>query len=175
MRINRVILWTLLLLILENSIVTWVTPGEWTSRLLPHFAFVMTLFVAAFGGGRHRAFLFGLGFGLLQDMLFYGDLIGPYGFGMGLLGYAVGLAAERRMPTLGWTLWFVVVGSFLLDTIVYLIYKLFGLTELTYGYMFYWQIAPTTLLQLLIALVLYVPVRRYLVKPILSSGEDNSE
>ncbi len=174
MRINRVVLWTLLLLIAENSLVHWVTPGEWTSRLLPHFTFVMTLFVAGFAG-RHRAFLFGLGFGLLQDILYYGDLIGPYAFGMGLLGYAAGMAAERRSPTLPWLLWIFAVGGALLDTIVYSIYKLFGLTNLSYSYAFYWQIAPTTLLQLLIALALYVPVRRYLVKPILSSGEDHSE
>jgi rod shape-determining protein MreD len=174
MKINRVIVWTLLLLLVENAIVPWLVPPEWSNRLLPHFAFIMTLFVSGFAG-RHRAFLFGLGFGLLQDILFYGHLIGPYGFGMGLLGYAAGLVAERRSFSLGLYIWIVVIGSGLLDTIVYLIYKLFRLTNLPYSFVFYWQIAPTTLLQLLFALLVYVPVRRYLVKPSLSSGEDNSE
>lgn len=174
MRMNRVILWTLLLLIVETAIFPWLVPSEWTGRLLPHFTFIMTLFVSGFGG-RHRAFAFGLGFGLLQDMLFYGNLIGPYGFGMGLLGYAAGLAAERRSFSLGFFGWIVFIGGGLLDTVVYLIYKLFRFTDLSYSFAFYWQIAPTTLLELLIALVLYVPVRRYLAKPSLSSGEDNPE
>ncbi|MBO9599427.1 MAG: rod shape-determining protein MreD [Cohnella sp.] len=174
MRINRVILWTLLLLIFETAVFPWLVPPAWTERLLPHLAFIMTLFVSGFGG-RHRAFMFGLGFGLLQDILFYGNLIGPYGFGMGLLGYAAGLAAERRAFSLVFFVWIVVVGGGLLDTIVYLIYKLFGLTGLSYSFVFYWQIAPTALLELLFALVIYVPVRRYLVKPSLSSGEDNPE
>lgn len=174
MRINRVILWTLLLLLIENAIVPWLVPSEWTDRLLTHFPFVMTLFVASLAG-RHRAFLFGLGFGLLQDLLSYGHLIGPYAFGMALIGYAAGLLAERRTFTLVFFVWIVLIGGMMLDTIIYSIYTLFGLTQLPYSFVFYWQIAPTSLLQLLIALALYVPVRRYLVKPSLSSGEDNSE
>lgn len=173
-RTNRVILCILAMLVIENSIVPWLVPPAWSERLLPHLCFIMVLFVAGFAG-RHKAFMFGLGFGLLQDILAYGHLIGPYGFGMGLLGYLAGLAAERRSFTIGFFVWIVLVGGFLLDTIVYLIYKLFRLTELQYAYVFYWQVAPTTILQLMIALLLYVPVRRFLVKPSLSSGEEGSD
>jgi rod shape-determining protein MreD len=175
MRTNRVILLTMLLIVIESSVVPWLVPSPWTDRLLPHLSFIMTLLVAGFAG-RHRAFLFGLGFGLLQDMLFYGHLIGPYGFGMGLIGYLAGLLSENRTSTtLGFFMWVVMIGSVMLDSIVFFIYKLFRLTDLQYGYVFYWQVAPTALLELLIALLLYVPFRRFLVKPSLSSGEAGME
>jgi len=174
MRINRLILFALLLVLIENSIIPWLVPPEWSGRLLPHLSFIITMFAACFAG-RFSAFLFGLGFGLLQDMLFYGFLIGPYAFGMGLLGYFAGLISERRNVTFVYFIWMMTAGGLLLDTIVYFVYKLFKLTQLDYGFVFYRQIAPTALLQLLFALMLYVPVRRYFVKPSLSSGEDNSE
>lgn len=174
MRINRVILCTLVLLVIENSVVPWLVPSAWSERLLPHLCFIMVLFVAGFAG-RHKAFMFGLSFGLIQDILSYGHLIGPYGFGMGLLGYLAGLTAERKSFTIGFFVWIVLVGGVLLDTIIYLIYKLFRITQLQYTYVLYWQVAPTAILQLLIALLLYVPVRRYLVKPSLSSREEGSE
>lgn len=174
MRINWVILCALALLVIENSVIPWLVPPGWSDRLLPHLCFIMTLFVAGFAG-RHTAFLFGLGLGLLQDLLAYGHLIGPYGFGMGLIGYLAGLTAERKSFTIGFFVWIVLISGLMLDSIIYFIYKLFRLTDLLFAQVFYWQIAPTALLQLLIALLVYVPVRRFLVKPSLSSGDDSPE
>lgn len=174
MRINRVILWTLVLIILENSVVPWLVPPAWSERLLPHLSFIMTMFVAAFSG-RHRAFLFGLGFGLLMDLQYYGHLIGPYGFGMGLLGYLAGLIMERRTFTLGFFMWMLMVAGVLLETIIFSIYKLFSLTSLPFGFVIYWQAAPTVLLEMLIALILYVPTRRLLVNPSLSSSDESTD
>jgi rod shape-determining protein MreD len=129
MRTNRVILLTLLLIIIESSVVPWVVPSAWIDRLLPHFAFIMTLLIAGFAG-RHRAFLFGLGFGLFQDMLFYGHLIGPYGFGMGLIGYLAGLLSEQRTyTTLGFFIWVVLIGSVMLDTIVFFYLQAFPINR----------------------------------------------
>ncbi|WP_027092682.1 rod shape-determining protein MreD [Cohnella thermotolerans] len=173
MRFNRTILLTLALVLIQTSIVPWLVPYQWSDRLLPNLAFIMTVYVALFGG-RHAAFLFGLGFGLLEDLLFYGHLMGSYGFGMALLGYLIGLVSERRPRTLAYTLLAIGVGSYLLDTIVYLVYRLFQLTDVTYGFAVYWQILPTLLLQLIIALVLYLPVRRRLLKSASVSGEENA-
>jgi len=174
MRINWVILLGIVLMIVENSVIPWLIPPGWSDRLLPHLTFILTLFVAGFAG-RHPAFLFGLGFGLLQDVLSYGQLIGPYAFGMGLIGYLAGLLAEYKTYSISLFSWAVVVFGMLLDSIVFSIYDLFRLTDLRFAHVFYWQVAPTALLQLLIALAMYVPVRRYLVKSSLSPGEDNPE
>ncbi|KIL36409.1 hypothetical protein SD71_08015 [Cohnella kolymensis] len=174
MRINRVIICTLALLIVESAVVPWLVPSDWSERLLPHLSFIMTMFVAGFSG-RHRAFLFGLGFGILSDMQYYGFLIGPYAFGMGLVGYLAGLISERRTFSLGFFMWLLMVAGVVLDTLVYFIYKLFSLTDLALGFVMYWQIAPTVLIQLLIALILYVPIRRWLVHPSLSSADESSD
>ncbi len=170
---NRAVLCGILLLVLENGLVPWLLPVEWSGRLTPHLVFVLTIYVACFGG-RHRAFLFGLGFGLVGDILNYGSLIGPYGFGMGLTGYAAGLVLERRPPAMAGIIVASGIGSFALGTIVYLIYRLFSLTVWTYGFSLYWHIAPTLLLEMLVALALYLPVRRLLLKPAISSSEEKA-
>jgi len=173
MRMNRTIVSTILLLLIQTSVLPWIIPYEWHDRLLPNLPFLMTVYVALFSG-RHRGFLFGLCFGLLEDSLFYGHLLGAYGFGMGLLGYLIGLSAERRPRLLGSTMLAIGFGSFALDSIVFWVYKLFQVTELTYGFALYWEIVPTLLLQLILALLLYMPVRRWLLKSAPSSGEEKT-
>ncbi|WP_241158557.1 rod shape-determining protein MreD [Cohnella candidum] len=173
MRMNRAVLAGILLVLLENGVVPWLIPSAWSDRLMPHLTFVLMMYVASFGG-RHRAFLFGLGFGLLSDVLFYGSLIGPYAFGMGLIGYAAGLVLERRMLTLATLMGVTAMGSVALSTIVYLIYRLFRLTTWPYGFAFYWYIAPSLMLEVLVALALYLPVRKLLLKPAASQAEETA-
>ncbi|WP_276352942.1 rod shape-determining protein MreD [Cohnella caldifontis] len=173
MRMNRAVAAGILLLILENGVVPWLVPSDWSSRLTPHLTFVLLVYVACFAG-RHRAFLFGLGFGLLSDILTYGNLIGPYAFGMGLIGYAAGLVMERSTPTIAKVIGTAAFGSAAIGTVVYMIYRLFRLTTWSYGFAFYWFIAPTLLLEVLIALALYLPARRLLLKPAVSSAEETA-
>ncbi|MDB4867452.1 MAG: mreD [Cohnella sp.] len=171
MKMNRAVLAGIVLLLIENGVVPWLVPAAWSDRLVPHLTFILTLYVACFAG-RHRAFLFGLGFGLLGDLLYYGNLIGPYGFGMGLIGYTAGLAFERSIPTLAAVIGLTAIGGLALNTIVYLIYRLFRLTQWSYGFAFYWYMVPSLLLEILAALVLYLPVRRFLFRQSASSGEE---
>ena len=173
MKMNQAVLTGILLLVLENGVVPWLVPSAWSDRLLPHLTFILTIYVACFAG-RHRAFMFGLGFGLIGDLLYYGELIGPYGFGMGLIGYAAGLVQERRAPTLTFLIGLTAIGSAALSTIVYLIYYLFRLTQWSYPFAVYWYIAPSLLLELLISLVLYLPVRRWLLRPTAPVREEAS-
>jgi rod shape-determining protein MreD len=173
MRMNRTVLLGIVLILLENGVVPWLVPPAWSERLLPHLTFVLTLYVACFAG-RHRAFLFGLGFGLLGDLLYYGSLIGPYGFGMGLIGYAAGLILERGIPTLTMVLGITAFGSFALSTIVYLIYRLFRLTSWSYLFSVYWYFVPSLLLEILVALALYLPVRRFLLRSFGASSEETA-
>lgn len=168
---NQVVLTGILLVILENGLVPWLVPPAWSERLLPHLTFVLTVYVASFAG-RHQAFFFGLGFGLLGDMLYYGDLIGPFGFGMGLVGYLAGLLQERGQPSLASIIGLTALGSIALNTVVYLIYRLFRLTTWSYGFSFYWFMAPSFMLEVLIALALYVPVRRWLLKSVPPARDD---
>lgn len=171
MKMNQAVLTGILLLALENGVVPWLVPSAWSDRLLPHLTFLMTIYVACFAG-RHRAFLYGLGFGLLGDLLFYGNLIGPYGFGMALIGYAAGLVQERRTPTLASVIGLTAIGSAALATVVFLIYHLFRLTQWSYPFAFYWYVAPSLLLEVLLSLVLYLPVRKLLLKQAAPAREE---
>jgi rod shape-determining protein MreD len=171
MRMNRTILITLLLLLVQTSILPWLIPSGWSDRLLPHLPFVMTVFVALLGG-RYKAFFFGLGFGLLEDILFYGELLGTYGFSLALIGYLIGLVGERKSHLLSFMLLAIGLGSLIMDSIVYFVYQLFKLTGDSYLFALYWQIVPTMLLHVAIALLLYLPARRKLTKP--GSGEEKS-
>ncbi|MDG0813705.1 hypothetical protein [Cohnella rhizosphaerae] len=54
-RMNRAIVATLVLLLIQTSVLPWLVPAAWSGRLLLHLPFVMTVFVALLGG-RHRAF-----------------------------------------------------------------------------------------------------------------------
>jgi rod shape-determining protein MreD len=171
-RMNRTIAATLLLVVLETCVVPWLIPPAWSDRLFPHLAFIMTVYVAVFGG-RHRAFFFGLGFGLLQDELFYGHMIGAYSFGMALLGYLCGLVMKRSRVSLAAVIVMAGIGSGVLDTMVYWIYELFSLAGVSFGYAVYNQVLPTLLLQAFLALLLYLPVRRWLVRTLPSSAADD--
>lgn len=171
MRMNRAVLFGLVLLILESGLVPWLVPPAWSGRLTPHLAFVLMIYVACYGG-RHSGFFFGLGFGLIMDVLNYGSMIGPYAFGMGLAGYLCGLVLERRPPGLGGMMIATALCSLGLGSMIYLIYRLFSLTAWPYTFTIFWNIAPTMLLETLIALVLYFPVRRYLLKAVPSSTEE---
>ncbi|THF83799.1 rod shape-determining protein MreD [Cohnella fermenti] len=173
MRMNRTILLTLLLLMVQTSIFPWLVPSSWSARVLPHLPLVMTVFVALFGG-RYKAFFFGLGFGLLEDVLFFGELLGTYGFAMAFIGYFIGLVGERRSHLISFMLISIGVGSLAMDTIVYFVYKMFRLTGDTYLFALYWQIVPTLLAHIAFALLLYVPIRRKLAKAGAGSGEEKT-
>jgi len=171
MRMNRAVLCGILLIILEYGLVPLLIPPAWSGRLTPHLAFVLMIYVAAFGG-RHSGFFYGIGFGLLMDVLTYGSMIGPYAFGMGLAGYLCGLALERQPPALAGMMLAAAAGSLGLSHLIYLIYRLFSLTSWSYAFAFYWNILPTMLLETLIALAFYIPVRRFLLKSVPSPPEE---
>src|SRR5690606_9768034 len=146
LRVHRTILAALFLLLIETAVLPWLVPAAMGGRIVPHFPFLVTLFVAV-TAGRHTAFFFGLGFGLFQDVVFYGHLIGAYAFGMALAGYLAGLLVGRLRPSAGLYIVLTAFGGFMLDTIVYAIYRLFQVTTVSYLFAIGWQILPTTAVQ----------------------------
>ncbi|WP_336784516.1 rod shape-determining protein MreD [Paenibacillus sp. MMO-177] len=157
--INRLILVMLLLFIVEGAIMPWLIPFELTGRLVPHFMFVFVVFAALYSG-RHRALFFGISFGFLQDVVYFGHLMGVNAFAMGLIGYYAGVLLERRRSTLLTALSVVGLGSILYDTIVYFVNMVFRITNETYAWALMDHILPSLFLQLVFALAVYVPARR---------------
>jgi len=107
MRRTWITLIIFVLFLLEGSVLPWLLPDVWLGRVYvsPHFAFVFILYVTLYLS-RHLALAYGLGFGLLKDIVFFGPMIGTLSFTMGLSAYLIGLGFHRPKIRLASTLFF---------------------------------------------------------------------
>ncbi|QHT62065.1 rod shape-determining protein MreD [Paenibacillus lycopersici] len=160
MSLQRIIGVMLLFFLVEGTLFYWLLPDNLVGRIVPHFTLAFVLFAALYRG-RHSALLLGLSFGLLQDLAFYGRIIGVHSFTMGLVGYMTGLMLERKRSTLMMALSMIGLSTLVYDTVVYFIYRVFRLTSQPFEWALSHHIIPSLFMQLLFALVLYVPARRW--------------
>ncbi|MUT64527.1 rod shape-determining protein MreD [Paenibacillus sp. NEAU-GSW1] len=159
MSFNRLIVVMLLIFLIEGTIMPWIIPPDFAGRIVPHFTFVFVMYAALYSG-RHYGLLLGIAFGFLQDIVFFGHLMGVHAFVMGLISYFTGLLLERRRSTLLTALSIIGLGSIVYDSTVYFIYKVFRITNETYAWALLDYILPSLFLQLAFALACYVPARR---------------
>lgn len=160
MSMRVIVLMMLLLFMSEGTIVPWLIPAGYGERLIPHFTFVMVIYAALYHS-RHSALLLGFCFGMLQDVVYYGHLIGVHAFTMGLVGYAAGMLLERKGSTLFMALAIVGFGDLLYETLVFYVYRMFRITNQTLAWAMYDHILPSLFLQLAFALAVYIPARRW--------------
>lgn len=154
----------LLLFLLEGTVLKWIIPTVWQGNVAvsTHFTLVVILFVGLYVN-RHYALFYGLGIGLLHDVVYYGPtMIGAYSFAMGVVGYFAGLAATRSRPNILYSMLVVTMGNFLFEAIIYSLYRLFQVTRDTAQWMFFHIMLPSVLINLLFALLIYVPLRKWL-------------
>ncbi|CAM4363350.1 rod shape-determining protein MreD [Paenibacillus tarimensis] len=159
MNLRLAVFLMVLLFLFEGTIYPWLIPGSLEGRLVPHFVFVFVLYSALYSA-RHTALTLGLIFGLLQDIVYYGHLLGVHSFAMGICGYLTGLMLEHRRSTIMMALSAIGIGSLFYDSLVYFIYKAFQITSETYAFALIEHILPSLFLQLGFALALYIPARR---------------
>lgn len=159
MSLNRIIVTMLLLFVIEGAVMPWIIPAGFGHRIIPQFIFVTVIFSALYSG-RHYALLLGVSFGLLQDVVYFGHLIGAHAFIMGLLGYFTGVLLERRRSTIMMAIAIIGFACILYDTVIFFIYKVFRITNESYAWALIDHILPSLFLQLAFALACYVPARR---------------
>ncbi|MCS7458724.1 rod shape-determining protein MreD [Paenibacillus doosanensis] len=156
-------LWIILgaLFILEGTLLQWLIPGVWQSRVYvaPHFILVIVLYIGLYVN-RHTALWYGLIFGLLQDIMYYSPMLGPISFALGLTGYLAGLTHRRLYSNIVVSMLVIVLGNLAYELIVYGLYRLFQTTHLDLQWAFLHQMLPSALINLLFALIVYVPVRK---------------
>jgi len=145
----------------EGTLPFWFFPAEWSWRLSPHFVLIGVLFAGVLIG-RHQALALGLAFGFLQDVHYYGHMLGVHTFVMGLCGYLSGLALQRKFVTLFYLVGVAALGSLVYDSLVFLCYWLFRVVEEPFLWALAHHIAPSALLNAFFAVLLYVPVRQYM-------------
>ncbi|AZN42287.1 rod shape-determining protein MreD [Paenibacillus albus] len=160
MSMQRIVGVMLLLFLIQGTLFYWFVPSSMVGRIVPHFTLAFVLFAGLYRG-RHSALILGMAFGLLQDLAFYGRIIGIHSFTMGLVGYMTGLLLERRKSTLLMALTMIGMSTLVYDTIVYFIYRVFRLTSETYEWALSQHMVPSLFLQLLFSLAVYVPARRW--------------
>ena len=157
---NWMLLFLFLLFLMEGTLLPFFIPDEWVGRIVPQFVFIIVLYHAVYNH-RHTALLMGLGFGLLQDVVYYGYMIGPHAFGMGLLGYLVGLLFSTRNTPMVSMMVIAIMGSFAFQSILFGIYALFNLHQYPFNDALMEYMLPSLFVQLAFALVVYVPMRKW--------------
>lgn len=156
-------LWLILLslFILEGTLFQWMIPSVWQSRIYvaPHFILVIVIYIGLYLN-RHTALIYGLVFGLLQDFIYYSPMLGPISFAMGLTGYLAGLMHRRLHSNIIVSMMVMAAGNLFFDSIIYGLYRLFQINHLDLQWVFFHQMLPSMLINLLFALIVYVPVRK---------------
>jgi len=160
-RKSILILLLFLLFIVEGTILPWLIPTAWQTRIVPHLVYIAIIFFSVYEN-RHTGLVLGLCFGLLHDVVYYGALIGAYSFAMGLCCYLLGLLPRSRQTPLPLMMILVLIGSLLLDSTIFGTYSLFGLVHEPYTWALMNHIIPNVFVQFLFALIIYVPLRRQL-------------
>ncbi|WP_055105546.1 rod shape-determining protein MreD [Paenibacillus ihumii] len=160
-RKHVLILLLFVLFIVEGTVVPWLIPGAWQTRIVPHLSYIAILFITVYDN-RHSGLVLGLLFGLLQDVVYYGSIIGAYSFAMGLSSYLLGLVFRSPRAPLPLMMIVVIIGSLLLDSILFGTYSLFELTHQPYTWALMNHIIPNVFVHFVFALAIYVPLRRQL-------------
>ncbi len=164
---HRKIVWGVifLLFLLEGSLLPWMIPSAWRGNVsvTPHLVLVAIIYVSIYLN-RYSALIFGLFFGFLQDFVYYGHMIGVYAFSLGLTGYLCGLFFGRSHIHILPSMLLMAFGNLLYEAAVYGCYRLFNVINSPFEWAFTHQMLPSILFNLLLALLIYVPVRKLFEK-----------
>lgn len=155
------ILLLFLLFILQGTVFFWLTPSSWQLQIYPNFVYVAILFVSVYYH-RHTGLVLGLIFGMIHDIIYYGEMIGTYSFAMGVSAYIMGFVFQMPRAPLPIMMTVVILGSLLFDSTAFGIYKVFRLTESSYDWTLLHHMLPNLLVHFVFALIIYVPLRKQL-------------
>lgn len=144
--------------ILEGSLFPWFFPSSWLSHLSFRFVYVLILLISL-QGKRHYTLALGLIFGFLYDVIYYGHMLGLYTFVMGIGCYGAGLYSGRLRPGFLGSIGLISIFLIFLELSVYSIYRLFQIHQESFLWTFVYQITPSILLNLFVAIIFYLPFR----------------
>lgn len=174
MNIHRIILLMLVVFIVEGSLMPWIIPANFADQLIPHFNFVLVIFAAIFSS-RHYALGLGLSFGLLQDVIYYGNAIGIHFFFMGIIGYGVGLLFERKRLNILIVISIIGIAYLTYDCAIYGINYVFKLVHGSFPWALVHHILPSLFFQLLFAIIVFIPARKMFEKLIVVNYSESSD
>lgn len=150
-----------LLFILERTIVPWLIPEALQLRITHNFVLIAILFVSVYYH-RHTALVLGIVFGMLHDIVFYGEMMGTYSFAMGFTAYVIGFIFKGSRSPMPVMMTAIVLGSLLFDSTLFGIYKLFQLNHTSYNWAILHYMLPDVIIHFVFGLIIYVPLRKQL-------------
>ncbi len=148
----------LLLFILEGTVLQIISPNAWGLSWLavPRFALAGAVMISLLLG-RREGLYYGLGIGLLQDVLF-GKIIGVYSLTMMVSCYFAGLVVllfQRNLAVMFVTICLVLFGH---EWLLYSLFRLFSTSPVDVQWVLSNQILPTVGFNVLFALLIYIPL-----------------
>lgn len=155
------ILFLFLLFVLEGTWFQWMTPDVWgiDMTFVPEFTLVVVMLSAMFFGVRQGT-VYAFLFGLMHDLAF-GHTIGVYVFSFMFVVYLTGIVSKQfyKYDIVIYTT--VILGLVLHLTLIYGLYRLFQVTQMSWGWMFYREILPSLLFNGLFLMIVNAPLKRW--------------
>lgn len=138
-------------------------PTGWQTQVIvaPQLTLIAILFVSIFSS-KHWGLLYGLCYGMLHDIVYYGHMLGAYSLAMGFACYIVNLSSYRFKGHIAMNLLLILVGNVIFEVMIYAIYRTFQITHLDIKTVILHQTLPSMLVNLLFALLIYVPMLKML-------------
>jgi rod shape-determining protein MreD len=130
--------------------------------LIPRFVMMIIICISIYLS-RVQAVFYGLVFGFLHDII-YTDLIGVYLFSMAFTVYIIGMVKRFFYPNLLTSLFLALLGAGILDTMVYGLYAIINVVSLSFENFAYERLFPSLLLNGVIFVLMYYPLRKLLVE-----------
>ena len=161
------------LFLAESSLLPWLFPASWRSGVLvyPKLVLVSIIYIGMLHH-RHTGAAFGFCFGMLQDVVFYGHMLGLNAFLYALAAYIAGLFIRTNAVNL-FSVFILQMGGLLLYELAsYALYRLFGVTDADFRWTFLHGALPSLLFSLFFALALYIPARSWLEPPAKSPDQE---
>jgi rod shape-determining protein MreD len=131
-------------------------------EIIPRFSMVMILFIAMYLNTTY-GLLYGLGFGLLTDLL-YTDIIGVYLFSMAATAYIISVFSRYLFGNLIVTLFLSIIGVAILEFLVYGLNSLIGISNQPIDLFLFKRLLPTLILNGLFAILIYYPYVKQLTR-----------
>lgn len=171
MRQAIVALITVLLFLCEDTLVPILLPHSMQSHYVinPHLTLIAVVMISLYLGSR-IGLLYGLVFGALFDLV-SGSVWGLFLFAYGLMGNLMGYLLHLLHRNIWLVLTSVGVSSLFLDTFHYGFFRLFMFTSQEWTYVLSREIIPNSLVNMILALLLY-PLFYKLLNPMLSEYEE---
>ncbi|MCT8137519.1 rod shape-determining protein MreD [Anaerobacillus sp. CMMVII] len=152
-----------ILFIIEGTVMQVIAPDRFGSEfiIIPRFAFVVVIVIAIFLG-RTTGTIYALFLGLFQDII-YTHVLGVYIFSMALITYLLGFSYKIFQKNLSLLFITTIVGTILLEYLVYGIYSMVNITNLLHENFFYERLLPSLLVNSVFLIIFAYPLRKLLV------------